>query len=469
MKNKDSLVKDAILLPTPVEEEDYEDYQEQLEEEDEQVVVKTGFKKAMVVLFIVVVVALGGFILWSAFVPLDQGVPAPGVVAVSAQRKEIQHLTGGVVKQILVKDGDHVNEGDPLIILDDSQARAQLGTIRTEYLSALILEARLSAERMERNEISLPPEVVEELPNDKRLQDFLALQKEILKKRRESLNKNLQIIRQNIKELETYVAGLEQANRSRSAQIEAISQQARSIKPLVDEGYVPRNRYLDLQRVLAEVMTAKEAEMAQIARVRQQIAELNLKMEQEKNNYMKEVEDAIGDAHKKVEALKAQYEAAKQTLEWTTIRAPIAGTVMGLTVHTIGGVIQSGHTIMEIVPDGSDLIIEAYVEPQHIEGIYPELDTYVRFSAIHGGDAPNVDGKVIYVSPDRMIDKNNKPFYLVRISVPYEEISRIQSTKGVAIRPGMPVDVIIRTGERTLLEYVVRPIKDRMIGALKER
>lgn len=446
-------------------EEPFENIDELEEEETE---VKTSFKKVILVFALIIGVAFGGFTIWALVAPLDEGIPAGGIITVAAQRKEIQHLTGGIVRNILVNDGDYVVEGTPLIILDDAQAKAQLGTTRAEYLSALILEARFAAERMDRDTIELPPEVRESLPSDERLQAYLALQKEILTKRRENLKKNLQIIKQNIKELETYAAGLEKAAKAREAQIATISQQKESLGRLVEEGYFPRNRYLEIQRTLAETITARESEIAQIARIRQQIAELNLKIEQEKNNYMREVEDLMGEAHKKVEALREQYEAARQNLENTVIKAPISGTVMNLSVHTIGGVIPPGKTILEIVPDNSDLIVEAYVSPNHIEKVYAGLETYIRFtSLVHSRSTPTINGHVIYVSPDRMVDKDNKPYYLCRVSIPYEELGKLPPSSNV--RPGMPVDVIIKTGERTFFQYLIRPLQDRLAKALKEQ
>lgn len=437
------------------------------ERQEEPLIPKVKFKPILICVFSTLIIAFGGFLIWALTVPLDEGVPSPGVVVVSSQRKVIQHPVGGVVKRIHVEDGDHVQEGDVLITLDEAQPKAQFYSLRTEYFSARVLEARLIAERGEKNSIDIPDDIIQASREDERLASYITLQREILKNRRESFSYNIALIKQQIKELETFVAGLQKAQKEREEQVRILSQQERSLKALVEEGYYPKNRYLELQRTISSAMAARDDAFAQIGRAIQEIKGLQIKLESERQTYMKEIDDQLAEAHKKVESLREQYEAAKLTLERTEIRAPVSGTVMNLSIHTVGGVISPGQDIMEIVPDGSDLLIEAYVDPKHIEKVYMGLPADIRFTALQGRTTPVIEGEVVFVSPDRIVSKDGKStYYLCKISVTPKELSKLNDKE---IRPGMPAEIVIKTGKRTFWEYIVRPIIDSAGRALKER
>ncbi|MCX7823068.1 MAG: HlyD family type I secretion periplasmic adaptor subunit [Syntrophobacterales bacterium] len=428
---------------------------------------QTNTKTILVIALLILVVAFGGFMVWAIFAPLDEGVPVPGNITVFSQRKVVQHLTGGIVKDILVKDGDEVEEGQVLIVLDDAQAKVRAIATKSEYYGARVLEARLFAERIMAKEFEVPQDIIEQAKDDPRLAEYIKVQQELFKVRRKSLENSTNILREQIRGLEEYIKGIEKVQQSKQHQIEILQGQLTSLRELAKDGYYPRNRLLDLERALADLIGSRSEELANIERARRSIAELKFKILNLQEEFLKDVDAQLSDVHKKVEALEKQYQAEVDTLERTRIRAPVSGIVMNLAIHTLGGVISPGQPIMEIVPKNADLIIEAIVSPQEIDKVHPGLSADLRFTAFHDRNTPTLLGKVIFVSPDRLVDKTRGiPYYLCHVQVTPEELRKLGNKE---LRPGMPVEVIIKTGERTLWNYLTKPLTDRVAKAMKER
>lgn len=428
---------------------------------------RTNTKTIVAISLLIVLGAFGGFLLWAILAPLDEGVPVPGNITVFSQRKVIQHLTGGIVKDILVKDGDEVEENQVLIVLDDAQARARVAATKSEYYTARILEARLLAEQTLAESFDPPRDIVDQIGDDARLTEYLKVQRELFITRKKSLSNSINIIREQIRGLEEYIKGIEKVQQSKQQQIEILQGQLASLRELAKNGYYPRNRLLDMERALAELIGSRSEELANIERARRSIAELKLKIVSIQEEFRKDVEAQLSDVHKKVEALEKQYQADIDTLERTKIRAPVSGVIMNLAIHTIGGVISPGQPIMEIVPKDADLIIEAPIPPQEIDKVNPGLVADLRFTAFHDRNTPILVGKVTFVSPDRLVDKNRGvSYYLCHVQVSSDELKKLGNKE---LRPGMPVEVIIKTGERTLWSYLTRPLLDRIAKAMKER
>ncbi|MGC8719201.1 MAG: HlyD family type I secretion periplasmic adaptor subunit [Thermodesulforhabdaceae bacterium] len=428
---------------------------------------QTSTRKIIITALLVVFGAFGGFLIWAFFAPLDEGVPAPGTITVFSQRKVIQHLTGGIVKDILVKDGDEVEEGQVLVILDDAQAKARATATKSEYYAARVLEARLFAEQIMADTFQVPDDILEQAKEDPRLAEYIKVQQELFKTRKKSLTNSINILNEQIRGLEEYIKGIEKVEKAKQQQIEILQGQLESLRELAKNGYYPRNRLLDMERALADLIGSRSEELANIERARRSIAELKLKIVSTQQEFLKEVDAQLSDVHKKVEALEQQYQADLDTLERTKIRSPVPGVVMNLAVHTIGGVVSPGQPIMEIVPKNSDLIIESAVPPQEIDKVHPGLVADLRFTAFHDRNTPILVGTITFVSPDRIVDRTKgTAYYLCHVQVTPEELKKLGNKE---LRPGMPVEVIIKTGERTLWNYLTKPLLDRIAKAMKER
>jgi HlyD family type I secretion membrane fusion protein len=428
---------------------------------------QTNTRKIVIIALLAIFGAFGGFLIWALFAPLDEGVPAPGTITVFSQRKVIQHLTGGIIKDILVKDGDEVEEGQVLVVLDDAQAKARATATRSEYYAARVLEARLFAEQVMSESFIVPQDVLQQAEEDPRLAEYVKVQQELFKARRKSLTNSVNILQEQIRGLEEYIKGIEKVQHAKQQQIEILQGQLASLRELAKDGYYPKNRLLDMERALADLIGSRSEELANIERARRSIAELKLKIVSTQQEFLKDVDAQLSDVHKKVEALEKQYQADVDTLERMKIRSPVNGIVMNLAVHTIGGVVSPGQPILEIVPKNSDLIIEASVPPQEIDKVHPGLVADLRFTAFHDRNTPILVGKVTFVSPDRLVEKTRGiPYYLCHVEVTPEELKKLGNKE---LKPGMPVEVIIKTGERTLWNYLTRPLLDRIAKAMKER
>lgn len=409
---------------------------------------------------------LGGFIIWAWFSPLAEGIPAQGVVQVFSQRKVVQHLSGGIVDQILVKDGDMVKKGQTLLVLDDSEAKSRLGAVKAEYQSALILEARLLAERTMAPEMKVPEEIIECCMADSAILGTINVQKDLFRTRMEALQNEIEILNENIQGVKEYIKGLEDLQKSKQKQIDLLLEESKSLRELADQGYYPKNRLLDLDRAMADLSGSRSEELGNIARARKSLSEYRLKIINRKQEFMKEVDDRLTDVQRRIEGLKEQYVAAIETLERIAIDAPIDGMVMNLSIHTIGGVVSPRQPILEIVPENADLIVEAYIMPQNVDRAFVGQETDLRFTSFNARSTPVITGKIIFVSPDRMIDEaRGVPYYLCKVRVSPKELQKLGENR---LRPGMPVEVVVKSGLRSVWEYLVKPLTDRLALSLLE-
>jgi len=408
----------------------------------------------------------GGFLTWAFLAPLDEGVVAPGEVTVVSYKKTIQHQYGGTIKEILVKEGDHVKEGQILIRLNDTQPKANLANVRSQYYQALVLEDRLLAERSGAAAIDFPKEVVA-LSNDPGIAEQIRTQQELFNARRGALKSEINILKENIEGMSEYVRRLKELQLSRAKQMKLLTGELKSLRELSDEGYYPRTKILETERVLAELSGKRSEDLGNIARSKKAISEYKLTIVRRQQEFMQDVETNLSVVQTKLTALKDQYAATLDVLEKTEIKAPENGTVVGLAVHTPGGVIMPGNPLMNIVPANEELIVEAKVMTTDRNRVRENLKVNLRFTSFNIKKTPVIDGEVALVSADRFTDPaTNIPFYLCRIRITEEGIRKLGDRK---LQPGMPVQVVIKTGERTLMDYLVKPLIDRVSVSLKER
>lgn len=415
----------------------------------------------------VLLIGFGGFVYWSAFAPLDAGVPADATVHVAGNRKVIQHLEGGTVEEILIKEGDKVAAGQVLLRLNRTRALAEQGVVSAQYITARVIEARLLAERDGLSRIVHDPQVEERFKSDPRFAEASRAQERLFHARREALNGEIAILLENQKGAESQLKGLTQVHANRRAQVGYMNRELKGVRELAKAGYLARNRMLELERDASHLQASLSNDVVEVGRARNQIAELKLRVLQRSQDYQKEVQSQLSDVQKEASALGDRLAALDYTVRETEVRAPTHGYVQNLSVHTIGGVIGPDTVLMELVPNAHDFLIHAKVPVQAIDKASPGLDVEITFPAFNHARTPNIPGKVLTVSADRLTDPETKmPYYLAQIEVTPEGVPMLGEN---VIRPGMPASVLIRTGERTMLSYLLKPFLERLDKSFKEQ
>ncbi len=406
--------------------------------------------------FFILVLFFGGFLVWAVTAPLDAGVPAPGVTIVESKRKTVAHLTGGIVKAILVKDMAFVEEGQPLILLDDTTVSAQYQSALKEYYALLAAKARLEAERDGAKAV-LFPEQLRQGGSEAAVQ--MAQQQALFASRREALTAQLRVLEETARTAESNAA-------ARSAQLTFLREQLQGMRDLAKEGYAPRNTQLELERQALELQN-------QIVLAQQQALDARLRAKSLREEYRKEVETQLAEVTKQLAVVEERVRALKEELERTVIRSPATGYVNALAVHTVGGVVRPGEPLMEIIPKDEKLVFEVQVPPHHIERVHPGLLAEVQLANFHDLAGKVLEGKVISVSADLVTDRtltpNGQPLpphYVARVELTEKGWQTLGPDR--RLQPGMPVTVLIKTGERTFLQYLIKPVWERLQSAVKE-
>ncbi len=408
---------------------------------------------------------VGGFLLWAIFAPLDQGVAVSGVVEVATNRKQIQYQPGGIVEAILVKEGDTVKAGQVLVRINDTQAKAQAEMSRTQYDSDLAVQARLEAERDGKATVRFPQTLLAH-QDDPRVKDDMALQQQLFTARRSALQNELSAMDENIAGLEQQAAGLEAARSSRTQQLQYLTEQIDNMRDLVKEGYVAKSRFLDLQRNQAEVNGILAEESGRLGYTQRQAAEMKLKKSQRLEDYQKEVRQQLTEVEK--EAITIQHRLSSQDFDLsnTEVKSPVDGTVVDLKVFTQGGVVSPGMPMMEVVPSHDALIIEGRIPLELIDKMHPGLEVDMTFPAFNRNTTPHIPGRVIEISADRLTDqKTGQSYYTMRAEVTEKGAKLLGNLQ---VRPGMPVEAFVRTGNRTMMSYLLKPMFDRIKTSMSE-
>ncbi|MFV0932286.1 HlyD family type I secretion periplasmic adaptor subunit [Pseudomonas jessenii] len=414
-----------------------------------------------------VLAGFGGFLLWSWLAPLDAGVVATGTVKVTSNRKAVQHLSGGTVEAILVREGDLVTKGQEVVRLDSLRAAAEQGAVSAQYIVSKTVENRLEAERDGRDVVNFDPELLKRFKGDHRLEAAMDLQQRLLDTRRAGLAGEISILQENLAASAVQLKGLQQVYGARASQISFLNQELQGTRVLAAEGYVPRNRLLELERSNADLSAGQAENLNNIARVRSQTTEIKLRILQRQHDYLKEVESQLTETAKENTTLADRLRALDYEVTHTVIRSPIDGMVQALSIATVGGIIQPGFKIMEIVPVNEPLQVDAMIPVQAIDKMFPGLPVDISFPAFNHAQTPNIPGRVMTISADRLMDEESKqPFYLAQVEVTPDGMSLLGTNH---IRPGMPASVTIKTGERNMLSYLLKPMLERVDSSFKEQ
>ncbi len=416
--------------------------------------------------FAVLIVTIGGFGSWAGTAPLSSAVIAEGSVKVDTNRKKVQHLEGGIVDELLVRNGDRVAVGDVLVRLDRTRAEASATIYGGKLDAARAGLARLTAERDGQAQLQFPPDLVER-SNDAAVRQTLEGERRMFQARRETLAGQVQMAEERIGQLGEEIIGLQSQVSAKKRQISLIKKELVDLKDLLARGLTPRARVLALEREAARLEGERGEHIAGIARAKRTISESRMEIMQLETAFREQVVAELRERQDEVYDLAERVEAARFTLAQTEIAATEDGIVVGLDVHTVGGVIKPGDTLMEIVPLEDRLIVEARVRPQDVDEVQLGLQADVNFVGFSQRTTPKASGEVIYQSADALTDpKTGESHFLVRVAVPETEVARLGT---LDLQPGMPAQVLIQTGRRTPFEYLLRPIKDSMAVAWREQ
>lgn len=435
---------------------------------DVQDALPTDTKKPIRLGFWVLIVGFGLFLIWAAFAPLDEGVATTATVAIETRRKTIQHLTGGVVKNVPVNEGDQVKAGDVLVELEDATTRANYESIRQNYMAQRAAESRLLAEQVERPAIEFHPDLVAAAAKDPLVRQHITTQNRLFQARRAALQAELSGIGELIQGYEAQIAGQNALLEGKKAQAGFQAEQLKNVSELAREGYAPRNQALQLEQAQAELRGSIADLQATILRSRQAIAEARTRVAQRRQEYHKEEGAQLADVRREVQSGQDKLRAVSEELGRVQIKSPVDGQVVGLAVSSSGGVVTPGQKLMDVVPKGETLLVDARIPPHVIDRVSAGDSAQVRFSGFANTPQLVLPGKVLSISGDAVAEQQGGTtitYYLGRVEVTPEGFKLLGNR---TMQPGMPAEVLIETGERSLLTYLMHPLTKRIAASMKE-
>ena len=410
-------------------------------------------------------IGFGGFLLWAAYAPLDEGVPSVGMVAIDTKRKAVQHLTGGIVKQVLVREGDSVRQGQLLMQLDSTVTQAHYDSVRQRYLGLRAEEARLTAEHGQAQALVFHADLLA-AASDPLVRQQMQLQQQLFETRRRLLQADLQSMEESLQGQQGMLKAYADILQNRRAQQALLNEELRPLRGLVSEGYAPRNRQLELERQIADANSTIADLQGNTVRAQRSIAELRQRMLLRQQEQRKEIQTRLAEVEREVAAEQEKFKTLADELARMDIKSPADGQVVGLAVQTVGGVIQPGQTLMDIVPANAPLLLEARVAPHLIDRVHAGMPVEVRFSSFAHSPQLSIEGKVDSVSADLLTDPQTQArYYLARVEVTPEGLQRLGKRQ---LQPGMPVEVVFKTGERSLLTYLLHPLVKRIAASMTE-
>jgi len=414
---------------------------------------------------IIILFFFGGLVTWAALAPLDSAALAPGRVTVANNRKTVQHLEGGIVKELLVKEGDTVDGDQVLIQLDDTQARARLDLLHSRRDKLIATEARLMAEQASAAEIVFPLSLTYRR-YEPQVAKILEAEKALFEARKRSTEGRIHIFRKRIAQLKKEIAGLTAQVASKDEQLAVIEDERASFEILFKRGVVGKSRLLRLRREAADLKGERADHLSLMAKARQRIGETELEIIDLKNSVLNQVVGDLRNIQSELLDVRERLKAAEDIMLRTDIRAPQAGVVMGLNVHTETGVIAPGQHLLEIVPEDDTLVIEAQVAPNDIDVVHAGLPAQVRLTAFKQRDTPLLDAELTRVSADSFTDeRSGASYFLARVTIDAPELRKLD---GRELYPGMGAEVMINTGARTVMDYILAPLTNSLRRAFRE-
>lgn len=415
--------------------------------------------------YVTILMTFGVFGGWAMTAPLDSAIIAHGVLSVESSRKIVQHLEGGIVREVLVKDGDRVKKDQVLVRLSPVQAQANVSMIRTRLEIARAEEARLQAERSNAEDITFPEDLL--ASEDPRVKFALQGQRNLFMDRVSVRDSQINILKSKMEQLKQQASGLELQRDSAKTEVNLIEDEVSRLRDGEGKGVVSANRLSAFQREAAQLEGSYGRLITEIARVNEGVGETELEVVRIRQSFSERAATELKEARQQITDLEERNVVAADILERTEIRSEVDGVVQNLAVNTIGGVIRPGDPLMELVPVNDRIVINAQVRPLDIDSVHPGLKAEVKISAFSNRYLPTLFGEVEYISPD-IIERrgtNAEPYYLARITVAESTIPEEMLSK---LAPGMPAEVILPTGERTMAEYLISPLRDAVRNSMRE-
>jgi HlyD family secretion protein len=431
---------------------------------------RRAIRKLNLIGLAIVVLLIGGAGVWATTTQLAGAVIAPGTLVVESNVKKVQHPTGGIVGEILVKDGSEVKEGQLVLRLDDTVTRANLGVVRSQLDELMAREARLLTERDDDDAITFPDQLASRR-KDASVAHALAGEERLFISRRTARQGQSAQLRERIAQTKEEIRGLSAHLEAKESELDLIGTELKGVAELYRKNLVSISRYMQLQRDQTRLQGERGQLIAEIARARGKISETELQIIQLEQDFRTDVLKDLREGQGKIAELKEKVTAAEDQLKRVDLRAPQTGVVHQLSVHTVGGVIANGETIMQIVPRADELVVEAKVAPSDIDQIATEAKASVRIMAGNQRTNPEIRGVVSRVSADLTREQQNSgqpgaAYYLIRISLPTTELARLNDIRLV---PGMPAEAFVQTNERTPLQYLLKPLQEQIARTFRER
>lgn len=417
--------------------------------------------------FWVLFVVFGIFGTWATFAPLDSAAIAQGSVILDSSKKTIQHLEGGIISEILVREGSVVEKDQPLIRLSETAARASRDLVHGQLLAFKAAEGRLIAERDGKDILEFDSSL-DEFDDNPDKEKILDAQQQLFKSRKKAYSGKIDILNQRVAQFNDEIKGLSAQAESVRNQRKLIGEEIEVVNKLLEQRNAVRPRLLALQRKAEELDGNRGEYLARVAKAKQHITETKLEIIQIKNTLLNEVAAELRDTQAQIADLEERLRASSDVLERIVVVAPQSGIVNNLQYHTVGGVVSPGAPILDIIPQDDRLVIEAQVKPQDIDIVHEGLTARVRLTAFKTRRVPVLEGQVINVSADRLVDQNTGiAFYLARVVIEDDQFEQLEEE--IELYPGMPADVMIQTGSSTFLRYLISPITDSFRKAFREQ
>lgn len=428
--------------------------------------VRASIRLHLIVGLAVVIVLVGGLGGWASTVAISGALIAPGQVVVESNVKKVQHPTGGVVGELRARDGDVVKTGDILVRLDDTVTRANLAIVTKNLDAALARAARLQAEQRGLDRIEFPAQLLDRA-GDADVKALMASENKLFEVRVTGRTGQKAQLQERVRQLNEEIEGLSAQERAKDREIVLVQKELDGVRELFDKHLVQISRLTTLERDSARLNGERAQYIAARAQARGKITETELQIIQIDRDMVSEVSKDLRETNDKIGELIERKVTAEDQLRRVDIRAPQDGMVLQSSVHTVGGVVTAGDTLMLIVPQADDLQVEAKVNPADIDKLQVGQKTLLRLSAFNQRTTPELNGVVTRVSPDVTTDqRTGQSYYTIRVSMPPEEVARLGDVKLI---PGMPVEAFVQTGDRTMLSYLMKPFHDQLMRAFRER
>lgn len=416
--------------------------------------------------YLVIVVAFVVLGTWSAFAKLAGDVLAPGMVTLKSSKKIIQHLESGIVAKILVHEGQHVTRGQVLFVLDDTRAQANAAAIKNQLYALLAQEARLLAERNGAQQVKYQPQLIKAEASSVVKNAMVDENKQFFEQR-SSLAGEVNILNSQIQQLNTQIRGISDQKTAAKTQLGYVAYELGDLHYLLQRNLVQKTRVLSLESEKSRLKGLIRQARADIANAQDKMGEVRLQIQQVSKKSSQDVNKQILQVRNKIATMRQQLAIAQNVLNRTEIRAPRTGTIQNLHVATVGGVISPGEPLAELIPDDENLIVMAQIKPADADAIHAGMQVEVRLAAFHGYTLPLIMGRVSSVSKDRIMNQlSHTAYFLARVIV---DMNNVPSVVKRRIRAGMPAEVIVPTGERTVMSYLARPLRNEASSAFREK